>query len=657
MATSHSPPIKLGSVIYGRVSGYPWWPGIIALCPVTQLWTKGGKFWVRFFNDNAGAWLKETEVRIFDPYNRDLCYEYNSSIAKFRRYQDRIRKAISLADTHINFPARRLRVKILPPKKEALEEDEILAGENNGALTPSSVERPEKTSRKKGRSSSKCLIIPSEKSPECSSDSSSEEERAQSDGNGTAIQGRPKRRKRSRSMSYIDCNTLRDNGLEKGKRNQVLSPASKAQGGIQKAAQSGTTTAKGKSSTKVKESSKSHMVLRRSKRMRGGAQKTAENDACNGNNENVLGNVVPENIPEVAIQNSIAVPDYIIRSHPTSSVASSQMNRTPGNTKLGAIEAIQPQLEAGIEKNTSNRRGKRKQNVIVKKEMFLAELSNLTRKKLGRSLETYDSLARGGIRSRVFTACDSSKQVNLVGECTDSEEMPERERKRSVGSLEVAAEDLLEYVIMDGQCAKENLVDHKENGPSFQNIALGGSDLVGTILNRLSNLERDVVHLKKKESKEQQAKLGEDATAAGVKSAVEALAAASAAFAKARDYNSARISRSLPLLWSDGEFPLVGADGDLLRTVAQSLIFASCKRRRVEIAQENETPANSRELGRHGSSDMVNNDPTPEDGTSASVDDRGTNGLPPPTDNAEESSSPLEEKKDETIPNGKIVIA
>ncbi|CDF36984.1 unnamed protein product [Chondrus crispus] len=121
-------------------------------------------------------------------------------------------------------------------------------------------------------------------------------------------------------------------------------------------------------------------------------------------------------------------------------------------------------------------------------------------------------------------------------------------------------------------------------------MSLGGSELLCSILNRVSDLERDVALLQKQSTVEEKATLGEDPSAAGLKSAVEALASATAVFAKVREYDSLAISRSLDLLWADGHFPLQGADGELLRTVARSLVLASCRRRHAERCWE-EVPA------------------------------------------------------------------
>jgi hypothetical protein len=158
-----------------------------------------------------------------------------------------------------------------------------------------------------------------------------------------------------------------------------------------------------------------------------------------------------------------------------------------------------------------------------------------------------------------------------AADATDSESEPEGSMRPVVGDLEHVADRQLRDLF-------GNDVGVAEGG------GRGGDwngDLLRLLLQRVTDLEMDVKSLKARAACEEQATLGEDATAAGLKAAVEAMAAASAAFAGKRDFDTDVIGRALDSMWPDGSLPLVGADGEALRALACSLVMASCRRKRA----------------------------------------------------------------------------
>lgn len=160
------------------------------------------------------------------------------------------------------------------------------------------------------------------------------------------------------------------------------------------------------------------------------------------------------------------------------------------------------------------------------------------------------------------------------GADTDSE--PDDVLRSVAGSLEHRAELQMKKVFGESPGSPQEPRPSTAGADAGAGLGLSG-DTLRLLLQRVSHLEADVKSLKSRAATEEQASLGEDATAAGLKAAVEALAAASASFARKREFDSGVIDRALDGMWPDGSFPLVGADGKLLRALARSLVMASCK--------------------------------------------------------------------------------
>ncbi|GJD12542.1 hypothetical protein Gasu2_66200 [Galdieria sulphuraria] len=58
-----------GAVVWAKVYGYPWWPASITTDQRSGKWFHKGKYWVYFFNDPQGAWLKPNCLKEFTEAN------------------------------------------------------------------------------------------------------------------------------------------------------------------------------------------------------------------------------------------------------------------------------------------------------------------------------------------------------------------------------------------------------------------------------------------------------------------------------------------------------------------------------------------------------------------------------------------------------------
>jgi PWWP domain len=171
----------------------------------------------------------------------------------------------------------------------------------------------------------------------------------------------------------------------------------------------------------------------------------------------------------------------------------------------------------------------------------------------------------------------STKQ--FAGDRTDSEDDAEASLRPLSGNPDIFEEERLDkLVVFDPQMRPLNVPRDDVRADETGDPKSFSGDVLRSLLHRVSDLEKEVKYLKGRAAAEEQAVLGEDATAAGLKAAVEAFASASAAFAKKRNFDSTVVRRALDSLWPDGAFPLAGVDGDLLHSVARSLVMASCKR-------------------------------------------------------------------------------
>lgn len=566
MAGVEASEIRLGVAVFGRVSGFPWWPAVVSKCEPSGEWRKDGKFWVRFFNDPNGSWLKSSEIRSFDDYNKDRCLEHNSKVPKFRRYSDRIVKACSLAEKYISSP-KRIRIRVLGPRgTDGIpigDEQEVISINDEDAHAededsdPSGLtdEPPKKKYSRSSRSNGK-----RKRGHASSSENSDDEEKVQGGSRrGSKNTDGEKRTKRKpvRSLRYVEyMSPMEDRNVQR---------RSKSSNGINgKHNHSGHDFGLLHYSPPVGLQGEAERHRRLPK-----SQNSSEKPSINGANHR-------SGLPRRSS----------MRSSKTDPERSSERQRSNAQTSRRerpsqmATEDLDPALIKEPHEATERYRVHNPADHNLRHPVMAKALS--TRVKNERRMdETRRSVGRRSVRSRA----DGSFVVQTPDvEETDSEEDAERVRKVVNGSLEAVAEDLVEHAVRHKESPSR--IWKGNHGLEGNSVSLGGSDLLCSILNRVSDLERDVALLQKKATTEENATLGEDASAAGLKSAVEALASATSVFAKVREYDSLAISRSLDLLWADGHFPLQGADGELLRTVARSLVLASCRRRQAEGSHE-----------------------------------------------------------------------
>lgn len=547
-----------------------------------------------FFNDTTGAWLKASQIRPFDRYNGDLCQEHDSSVAKFRRYHERIRKAVSIAEKHLCRASKPVRVKVLPPSKskppdgpptssppsqvhyENTQSGRVAAPKRNGTLKPPLFNTATKKSGTNG-------------APLPRRESHAAEHQSEPEKVGTN-EVRPKR-KRMRSIRYIDHDSV-TLGLGSSHRKQVTHPSSSPQAGsiegsagsVSKVENDGRgEDLRGDAVESKLQGQRRSLRLRQStvlpksgvlngKRSRRKRVRSFPNDTYREREEEI-GKL--SNLDSCASYDSI--PDEPTCQGDRSPSLSNDLNNTRLTSDTAEIERKGPEL-------------------YLRKRMFVTELKEAMTESNENDKCRADGTRRlNRIRSLVGVGSRPERHCTEMDDWTDSEQKPERERKVILGSLQAAAEDLVEYAV---QGSRSDSSDVRSHPAGSHCIAFSNNDLVSSIMNRLSNMERDIKLLKKRSTFEDRATLGEDATAAGVKSAVEALASASLAFAKARNYDVAIIRRSMEMLWPDQDLPLTGADGDLLRTVAQSLILASCKRRDAEMANAGRETQDCNAIGR-----------------------------------------------------------
>lgn len=552
-------------------------------CPPTDAWTKDGKFWVLFFNDTNGAWLKSSEIRSFDAYNKDRCLEHNSNTPKFRKYQERVKNACSMAEHYVSNP-KRIRVRVIGPRGA----NGLPIGDNGEVISISDADEAGAssdaveavTARRIKSGSKRSRALARSRDPSDGDDEISEDDNGHRGGEGRDTEGRS-RRKRVRSSRYKEfIGPFEDRNAQKRKRSPSETNGKQA---------SDENTSRGRDSNPLhytppkgfRGEAGKHVRTKKSEdtlvRTKGSRERQNPRPSRRGN--------------RIAAQ--AAAEDLVERGRMSKRQDRRVSSRKVMSKRL-AHEPMRPSSHTDDDKRA---------DAAVTREMYISELTNMVSPKALQRRRDERSIKVPSLRRSVRSRAGGSSELENTSnsEETDSEEEPERVRKVVNGSLEAAAEDLVEYAVRGEHGAAG---ERREDILDMNSLALGGSELVCSILNRISDLERDVALLQQKSTDEEQATLGEDATAAGLKSAVEALASATAAFAKARDYDSLVISRSLELLWSDGYFPLKGADGELLRTVARSLVMASCKRRHEQVYRERSSKKQQRlrETGTVGTS-------------------------------------------------------
>lgn len=573
-------------VVFARVSGFPWWPAVVGKCPSDEQWQKNGKFWVVFFNESNGAWLKPSELRTFDDYNIDSCLEYNSTANKFRRYKEKIEIALNLAKEYAK-SSRNPRVKVLPLSREeggkkaalrAVPMNGVEDGTPDGSVVE--VEMGRSGRGKKRIQSGKSHVQRAKRGKVQEEDQAdTSEEIDEPDGEVGDARSRP-RRKRMRSTRYEDFVGSLDerNG---DKRRQGVSTEQRRDPMVAES------TTKGSTVAVIPYDPIGGTAIVDSKHRYSNPVKVNPVDS---------GGVRGRGTPSLKVTTRTTRGSLRLTENNTivqNGDASKHANQRASTKKsLSKRLAQEPMRRMHSEQNNRS-------DPAQTRELYISELKDLIRPRASQNIaERGRNMHRAKQLFNFSVAGNSEPGSSVYGEGTDSDDRPERLRRVVNGSLEAAAADLVEHAVKGGQGEESESANGREDILDMGCLSLGGSELLTSILNRIRDLEKDVAVLRQKSAGDRQETLGEDASAAGLKSAVEALAAAASAFAKARDYDMGAIGRSIDLLWpSDDHFPLAGADGELLRTMSTSLVLGFCRRRKKEF-REQKSKTSLRQRGR-----------------------------------------------------------
>lgn len=187
--------------------------------------------------------------------------------------------------------------------------------------------------------------------------------------------------------------------------------------------------------------------------------------------------------------------------------------------------------------------------------------------------------ARSNRRNRNDHKSEEENGHPDLGVETDSEKDPEATMLPISGRMDIGADKVLDAILSHGRMDSGSLQSIEPHAKRKKLFSDQG-DIIRLLLHRVSAIEAEVASLKSQALSRERCTMGEDATAAGLKSAVEALVSATEAFARKRDFEPHAISRALDSLWDHDETCLNDVDGDMLQALARSLVMSTCRRHR-----------------------------------------------------------------------------
>ncbi|KAA8492980.1 hypothetical protein FVE85_9252 [Porphyridium purpureum] len=87
--------VKLGSVAWGKVRGFPWWPGVVLPNVKSRQWIhpKTGRIWLQFFGHDQGAWLQASRNELAEFSLAECAIEGKLPSASHKDYEQ-IRGAV-----------------------------------------------------------------------------------------------------------------------------------------------------------------------------------------------------------------------------------------------------------------------------------------------------------------------------------------------------------------------------------------------------------------------------------------------------------------------------------------------------------------------------------------------------------------------------------
>lgn len=90
-------------MVFARLTGYPWWPAVVARSPVTGSWCdEAGRSYVLFANEVQGAWVGDDDIRALpsDPAAElESCIQENKT--KFHRFRTNVLEALDLCEKYM----------------------------------------------------------------------------------------------------------------------------------------------------------------------------------------------------------------------------------------------------------------------------------------------------------------------------------------------------------------------------------------------------------------------------------------------------------------------------------------------------------------------------------------------------------------------------
>eukprot|EP00189_Rhodosorus_marinus_P002122 CAMPEP_0113967470 /NCGR_PEP_ID=MMETSP0011_2-20120614/8952_1 /TAXON_ID=101924 /ORGANISM="Rhodosorus marinus" /LENGTH=504 /DNA_ID=CAMNT_0000980365 /DNA_START=252 /DNA_END=1766 /DNA_ORIENTATION=+ /assembly_acc=CAM_ASM_000156 len=127
--------VKIGDLVWAKVSGYPWWPATVSRNVKQKMWKKGGKIWVNFFNDSQSAWIPVKNNLL--PFNAINTTTVMEKIKPTHRSYDMIKEAIEeAAEVQKKQAANAMEVTVADP-------DDILAIAEGRVATKRGAEEKE----------------------------------------------------------------------------------------------------------------------------------------------------------------------------------------------------------------------------------------------------------------------------------------------------------------------------------------------------------------------------------------------------------------------------------------------------------------------------------------------------------------------------------
>jgi hypothetical protein len=624
--------LRPGIVVFGRVKGFPWWPAVVSVDIKSGTWLAGAaaaaRVWCQFFNDPTGAWLRGAEIRPFDAFNREECMVINRGNARHKKFLPRLGEALRRADDEAGrmsmegwdaleerpsalapwsqerWPAQRRgedngavgaaenrngvlhlqngRLDVMPGSDDGMNGDSAGNGPADAGANPSEASR---TAKRPRRSNGRRQSAPTELTADVDDgvaggdcEDGGEEDNGEattpSDRASDEAGSRP-RRKRTKSSRYEGFeNPFAVNGRNKGgSRGSSGPPPTPAKD----------TAAKVNGKVEPKPVHVPLPVLPADSRADPAPRKrVVENGVVlPSGGRGMSGGGSIDRGRRVSARQSLRAASSLgsIASRQTAlATAVPSMNRamslppesSGGENQLSCFPSALVPFAVPSKPGTHGRessRGSGYQYRPAAGAKPIVRKSFAVRPCLGRDH------GNGG----------AVNDPAAVGDATDSESESDAVFGAIAGSLDHMAEKQMTKVFGAEYSRKRKAAS---DGGGLCAVVDPGGDVLRVLLQRVSDLESDVKSLKARTAVEEQKSLGEDATSAGLKAAVEALAAASLSFAGKREFDCGVVGRALDSMWPDGILPLVGVDGEILRSLARSLVLGACKRRRSAVAQD-----------------------------------------------------------------------